>query len=178
MIRNAMFIAVLAALTSCVSSPPPEPPAWAQAGWTELDTGSDASLRGLCVLDGGVVWASGSGGTVLRSLDGGSTWSRHRVRARMARTYGTSKPWMIGQRGSSQSPNRRVFFAPTTVANPGWNSTRVRTNDPSSTPLLSSRVVVEWFSEIHVKACSRSSGVMTAANGRGGGRRNPAGSRG
>ena len=40
----------------------------------ELKTGTDASLRGLCVVNKDVVWASGSEGTVLRSTDSGKTW--------------------------------------------------------------------------------------------------------
>lgn len=39
-----------------------------------LATGSRASLRGLSVVDARNVWASGSGGTVLRTIDGGATW--------------------------------------------------------------------------------------------------------
>jgi photosystem II stability/assembly factor-like uncharacterized protein len=35
---------------------------------------SDASLRGLSVVDANVVWVGGSGGTLLRSLDGGHSW--------------------------------------------------------------------------------------------------------
>lgn len=36
---------------------------------------SSASLRGLHVVDSSVVWSSGSKGTVLRSVDGGETWT-------------------------------------------------------------------------------------------------------
>ncbi len=39
------------------------------------DTGSTASLRGLCVVDRDVVWASGTNGAVLRSVDGGASWT-------------------------------------------------------------------------------------------------------
>ncbi|WP_157440527.1 WD40/YVTN/BNR-like repeat-containing protein [Actinokineospora inagensis] len=44
--------------------------------WRLSSTGSDARLRGLSVVSDKVVWASGSGGAVLRSIDGGRTWSR------------------------------------------------------------------------------------------------------
>jgi photosystem II stability/assembly factor-like uncharacterized protein len=40
-----------------------------------LDSGCDVSLRGLSAASGGVVWASGSGGTVLRSRNRGAAWS-------------------------------------------------------------------------------------------------------
>jgi len=51
------------------SSPPSLIPAWEiQAG------GTDASLRGISVVDELTAWASGSKGTVLRTTDGGKTW--------------------------------------------------------------------------------------------------------
>jgi photosystem II stability/assembly factor-like uncharacterized protein len=45
-----------------------------ELSWQLQDSGSDASLRGLCVVDENVAWASGTGGTVLRTEDGGATW--------------------------------------------------------------------------------------------------------
>ena len=42
--------------------------------WEHQESGSTASLRGLCVVDENIAWASGSGGTVLRTQDGGQTW--------------------------------------------------------------------------------------------------------
>ncbi|NML22502.1 oxidoreductase [Pseudoflavitalea sp. G-6-1-2] len=38
-------------------------------------TGVKSSMRGLSVLNDNIVWVSGSGGTVGRSLDGGKTWN-------------------------------------------------------------------------------------------------------
>jgi hypothetical protein len=40
-----------------------------------LTSGSKASLRGLSVVSDKVVWVSGSGGSVGRSIDGGETWT-------------------------------------------------------------------------------------------------------
>ncbi len=40
-----------------------------------LATGPRVSLRGLSVVDDKVIWVSGSGGTVGRSIDGGATWT-------------------------------------------------------------------------------------------------------
>lgn len=40
-----------------------------------LNSGSKASLRGLSVVNDEVVWASGSAGSVGRSIDGGETWN-------------------------------------------------------------------------------------------------------
>ncbi len=42
--------------------------------WTKYDVGSDASLRGLDVESKNVIWASGTGGTVIRTIDGGKNW--------------------------------------------------------------------------------------------------------
>ena len=47
--------------------------------WTIFDTGSDARLRGLSVVSDQVVWASGTGGTVLRTTDAGKTWQRREI---------------------------------------------------------------------------------------------------
>lgn len=46
------------------------------ATWRVFDTGSNASLRGLYAVSESVAWASGSAGTVLRTVDGGETWTR------------------------------------------------------------------------------------------------------
>lgn len=45
------------------------------ASWEIGPTGTQVSLRGLAALDDQVVWASGSKGTVIRSTDGGSSWT-------------------------------------------------------------------------------------------------------
>ena len=42
--------------------------------WHDTPTGSTASLRGLSAVSANVVWASGSAGTVLRTLNRGATW--------------------------------------------------------------------------------------------------------
>lgn len=47
----------------------PAPPRWEM-----LAVGTDAKFRGLCVVTADVVWASGTGGTVIRTTDGGKTW--------------------------------------------------------------------------------------------------------
>jgi len=58
------MISRLAALTLSALSTPNDDV------WQPVSSGVDASLRGLDVVDARVVWASGSGGTVLRALDG------------------------------------------------------------------------------------------------------------
>ena len=46
----------------------------ASAQWASQASGSRARLRGLSVVDGDVVWASGTGGVFVRTTDGGKTW--------------------------------------------------------------------------------------------------------
>ena len=48
-------------------------------GWSIFDTGSEARLRGISAPSDRVVWASGTGGTILRTVDGGKTWERRAV---------------------------------------------------------------------------------------------------
>ncbi|MCC9656382.1 WD40/YVTN/BNR-like repeat-containing protein [Rhodopirellula halodulae] len=43
--------------------------------WHVTETGVTASLRGLSAVDDRVIWASGSDATVIRSTDGGQTWT-------------------------------------------------------------------------------------------------------
>ncbi|MGQ0641960.1 MAG: WD40/YVTN/BNR-like repeat-containing protein [Gemmatimonadaceae bacterium] len=45
-----------------------------QAQWTAQASNTTASLRGLSVVSSRVAWASGTGGTVIRTTDGGATW--------------------------------------------------------------------------------------------------------
>lgn len=55
----------------------PTTPAGAQGGaspWTPSASGTTAEVRGLSVVDRRVAWASGTGGRVLRTTDGGATW--------------------------------------------------------------------------------------------------------
>jgi len=58
---------VAAGATAAVASP--------QLAWTLHPTGlTSVRLRGLSALDQQVAWVSGSSGTVLRTVDGGTTW--------------------------------------------------------------------------------------------------------
>src|SRR5215204_1540441 len=43
--------------------------------WQKQNIDTKASLRGLAVVSQNVIWASGTGGTVLRTVDGGKNWS-------------------------------------------------------------------------------------------------------
>jgi hypothetical protein len=46
----------------------------ATAQWTIQDSHATADLRGIHSIGNGVAWASGTNGTVLRTIDGGTTW--------------------------------------------------------------------------------------------------------
>jgi len=47
----------------------------AHAQWIRQNVNTTASLRGLSVVNEKIVWASGTGGTVIRTIDGGKTWN-------------------------------------------------------------------------------------------------------
>ncbi len=46
----------------------------ASAQWQKQTVDTKASLRGLAVVSEKIIWASGTGGTVLKTADGGKTW--------------------------------------------------------------------------------------------------------
>ena len=48
--------------------------AFAFGEWKPQNSNTSASLRGLSVVNANVVWASGTGGTFVRTTDGGLTW--------------------------------------------------------------------------------------------------------
>ena len=47
----------------------------ARAQWVSQPSGTTADLRGLSVVSRTVIWASGAGGTVLHTANGGTTWT-------------------------------------------------------------------------------------------------------
>ena len=46
----------------------------AAAQWVKQEVGTDASFRGLSVVNAKIVWASGTKGTFIRTVDGGAHW--------------------------------------------------------------------------------------------------------
>src|ERR1700743_3360466 len=44
--------------------------------WEMQQSGTTAGLRGVDSIDGKIVWASGTGGTVLKTADGGAHWEK------------------------------------------------------------------------------------------------------
>ena len=63
-----LILALVGAGALAAQQPPP-----AQK-WTPQLTGVTARLRGLSAVNDRVLWASGTGGTVVRTTDGGDTW--------------------------------------------------------------------------------------------------------
>jgi photosystem II stability/assembly factor-like uncharacterized protein len=61
--RNGLWLALM--LIGCGA---------ANAQWQVLNSGTTADLRGIDNVGGGVAWASGTNGTVLRTEDGGYLW--------------------------------------------------------------------------------------------------------
>jgi photosystem II stability/assembly factor-like uncharacterized protein len=68
------FVLFVAAAASAAAQTPSVPPVPAQPAWQMQESGTTASLRGIDSVDGKIAWASGSGGTVLRTIDGGAHW--------------------------------------------------------------------------------------------------------
>lgn len=48
-------------------------------GWQKQNVDTKASFRGLSVVNEKIIWASGTGGTVIKTTDGGKTWSVMKV---------------------------------------------------------------------------------------------------
>ena len=72
--RACLLLASVALVSSCSSSPDFDRSERGRWTWTAQQSGSTASLRGVCAVDDEVAWASGAGGTVLRTVDGGERW--------------------------------------------------------------------------------------------------------
>lgn len=51
----------------------------ADAQWTKQKIDTKASLRGLSVVNENIIWASGTGGAFLRTIDGGKNWTVGKV---------------------------------------------------------------------------------------------------
>jgi hypothetical protein len=71
----SLFLSVATAFASA-QSPAHVPIQTQQQVWQMQDSGTTAGLRGIDSVDGTVAWASGTEGTVLRTTDGGSHWTK------------------------------------------------------------------------------------------------------
>ncbi len=73
--RALLVFLVLADVFSAVSPAPKTGSAGKPVlAWQIQKSGTEASLRGISVVDENTAWASGSRGTVLRTVDGGKSW--------------------------------------------------------------------------------------------------------
>jgi photosystem II stability/assembly factor-like uncharacterized protein len=67
-IRSCVFQIAISFLALCCAN------LAAHAQWTIQTSNTTADLRGINSVDGKVAWASGTNGTVLRTVDGGANW--------------------------------------------------------------------------------------------------------
>ena len=74
LLAAAAALALGAALAGALASPGAAAGPKASFSWELRPTGTAAGLRGLAAVSEQVAWVSGSGGTVLRTVDGGATW--------------------------------------------------------------------------------------------------------
>jgi len=70
---QALRFAVLFAISGIAVVQPQAP---GDSPWQMQDSGTTAGLRGIDSVDGAVAWASGIGGTVLKTIDGGAHWQK------------------------------------------------------------------------------------------------------
>jgi len=75
-ILRAMKAIRLLALLSVAALAAAQIPLIASAVWQMQESGTTAGLRGIYSVDGTVAWASGPGGTVLKTIDGGAHWTK------------------------------------------------------------------------------------------------------
>ncbi|GAB5526726.1 MAG: oxidoreductase [Roseivirga sp.] len=72
MIRTLFSISVILLLFSCTAKK--EEQSIRTPYWEAGDSGTTAGFRGLSAVSENIAWASGSSGTVVRTVDGGQTW--------------------------------------------------------------------------------------------------------
>jgi len=75
-ILPTMRVPLFGLLLTLVSSALAQTSLPAATPWQMQDSGTTAGLRGIDSVDGTVAWASGTGGTVLKTVDGGAHWTK------------------------------------------------------------------------------------------------------
>jgi hypothetical protein len=74
-IRLHLCLLLLTTLAAAAQTPPVQStPAQSNSAWTLQSSHTTASLRGIHAVNSRIAWASGTGGTILRTLDGGRHW--------------------------------------------------------------------------------------------------------
>jgi photosystem II stability/assembly factor-like uncharacterized protein len=92
--------------------------------WQKLDVATTASFRGLSAVSASVVWASGTNGTIIRTTDGGATWSIHTVAGaekldfRGIRAFDANTA-VIMSSGNAEDGQARIYR--TTDGGENWN---------------------------------------------------------
>jgi len=77
MTRSAWWsVAVLAVLAGVAAAQTQQTGGGVSGPWVTEQSGTTAGLRGIHAVSAEVAWASGTGGTILRTVDGGATWQR------------------------------------------------------------------------------------------------------
>jgi photosystem II stability/assembly factor-like uncharacterized protein len=74
-ILGQLFVQLPASLTAQPPTPIATKPVHALS-WNMQDSGTTASLRGIYSVDGKTAWASGTSGTILKTIDGGAHWTQ------------------------------------------------------------------------------------------------------
>jgi len=71
-----MRVHLFGLLLTLVTSAPAQSSLPTATPWQMQDSGTTAGLRGIDSVDGMIAWASGTGGTVLKTVDGGAHWTK------------------------------------------------------------------------------------------------------
>ena len=109
-----------------------------RAQWDLQDSHTTASLRGIHNVGGGVAWASGTNGAVLRTEDGGYLWQscarlpKPNTSTSMAYRPSTRTPPSSCPQAKETSP---ASTKPLTAANPGNSSSPTQTKTAFGTRL-------------------------------------------
>jgi photosystem II stability/assembly factor-like uncharacterized protein len=74
--RERVAVLALMAILPASRSPAQNAPSTLTPHWTAYRTGVGARLRGVSAVSDDVVWASGANGTIIRTEDGGRSWTR------------------------------------------------------------------------------------------------------
>ena len=72
--RHSFSLIIFALIVSCGAKKDSRTEQVTEPSWDPQTSNTTASLRGLSAVSDQVAWASGSGGTVIRTIDGGATW--------------------------------------------------------------------------------------------------------
>ena len=91
-----------------VAALPAAPPQGPPVTWARRASGVTVRLRGVSAVSSTVAWASGAGGTVLRTTDGGRTWQRRSVPGATRSTSAMSMRSAPPPRSSSHRPGRSI----------------------------------------------------------------------